>query len=163
LDNSDSFDSERESEVAYNGRHSLAVSPEAPGGRLIFAVVPDAEEAYLRDNVLAVRFWLYSGDDYVGTEDLSVTILGSNEFPYWVEGDDSVQVDDSLPTFSQTRLYFLNVEEDIPPETWIQIEVWLDDLIFDPDYHYVTGVVIENDEDFLRTFYIDDLELVIEE
>ena len=164
LENSFFFDYDpREDEVSYNGRYSLAFTPESGFGNLMFTVKPDSEEEYPRQNVVAVQFWLYSGDDYIATDDLTVTIIGSNEYSYWVEGDDSVEVDDSLPTFPQTRLYFLNIEEDIPPDTWIQVEVSLNELIYEPEYRFVTGIIIENEEDFLRTIYLDDLELVIEE
>ncbi|MFZ0547940.1 MAG: hypothetical protein WAM60_21020 [Candidatus Promineifilaceae bacterium] len=153
----------RDDDFSYNGRYSIGVTPETGNGRLMFTVDPDSEEEYLRQNVLAVQFWLYSGDDYIATDDLSVTIIGSNEYPYFVANDDSVVVDDALPTFPQTRLYYLGILEDIPPDTWVQVEVWLDDLIYDPDYQYVTGVIIENDDNFLQKFYLDDLELVIAE
>lgn len=147
--------------ASYNGRFSLAFTPQAGYGNLMFTVAPGSEEEYLRQDVLAVQFWLYSGDDYVETDDFLVSIVGSNEYSYWVEGDDSVVVNDSRPTFPSTRLYFLNVEEDIPPDTWIQIEVWLNDLIYDPDYQYVTGIIIKNDEDFLRTAYVDEVSLIM--
>jgi hypothetical protein len=151
----------RERLATHNGRFSMSFTPQVGYGNLIFAVRPESEEEYLREDVLAVRFWLYSGDDYVNTDDLLVSIVGSNEYAHWVEEDNSVQVNDSRPTFPSTRLYFLNVEDDIPPDTWIRIEVWLNELIYDPDYQYVTGIIIKNDEDFLRTVYIDEVEMVM--
>ena len=48
----------------------------------------------------------------------------------------------------------------IPPDTWVQVEVWLDELLFDPEYKYVTGIYIKNGEDFRDTIWIDQVELV---
>lgn len=152
-----------DSSFVYEGDYSLAYRAEVEYADLAFTVNEDSDEVYLRDDVLAVRFWLYSGDDYVETDDLAVSVVGSNAFPYWVANDDSVTVQDSNPVFPETRLYYLNVDEDIPPNTWFQVELWLNDLIFDPDYKYVTGIFLKNDEDFLRTISIDDLELLIRE
>jgi hypothetical protein len=150
-----------EDEVSYNGRYSATFLPATGFANFIFSVSPEADRVYLRQDVLAVRFWLYSGDDYIATDDLLVSIVGSNQYSYWVDGDNSVETSDERPTFPSTRLYFLNVDEDIPPDTWIQIEVWLNELIYDPVYEYVTGIIIKNDEDLLRTIYIDDLEMIV--
>lgn len=151
-----------QSTFVYDGTNSISYKPNVEYADLAFTVNEDANDVYLRDEVLAVRFWLYSGDDYVNTDALLVSVVGSNDFPYWVEGDDSVTVQDSGPVFPATRLYFLNVQEDIPPNTWFQVEVWLNDLIYDPQYEYVTGVYIKNDEYFFRTIYIDEVELLVQ-
>jgi len=162
LENSNNFDYDLEADQVVNtGQFSMALTPEMGRGKFRMTVSPDSEEVFRREDVLAFRFWLYSGDDYIGTEELSVTVVGSNEYTYWVEDDDSVQIDDEFPTFPQTRLYYLDINRDIPPETWVQIEVWLDERIYDPDYLYVTGMIIENEEGFLRTFFVDDVEMVI--
>ena len=65
------------------------------------------------------------------------------------------------PTFSETRLYFLGINRDIPPETWVNVEVWLDDLQYDPIYEYVTGFYIKNDEGFGQTFYVDAVRIIM--
>lgn len=155
----------QDSTYPYQGDFSLSFTPQVEYAKLAFTVNEDSDEIYLRDDVLAVSFWLYTGDDYVDTDDLAVAVTGSNEFSYWRPDDNSVMVPDSgsEPIFSETRLYFLNVEEDIPPDTWFQIELWLNDQIYDPEYKYVTGMYIKNDEDFFRTIYIDELEMLIRE
>jgi hypothetical protein len=73
-----------------------------------------------------------------------VTVLGSNSYTYWVEDDISVK---SIyePVFSETRLYYLGVNRTIPPNTWVKVELWLDERIYDPDYRYVTGFYIKNE------------------
>lgn len=148
---------------AFDGANSLSYKPKAEYADLAFTLNKDADEFYLRDEVLAVRFWVYGDGDYIETDDLLVTVVGSNDYPYWVAGDDSVVVQDSGPIFPETRLYFINVEEDIPPDTWFQVELWLNDLIYDPEYEYVTGVYLKSDADVARTLYLDEVELLIRE
>lgn len=147
--------------IPHNGRSLLAFSAQDDVGKARFTVTEENDDIYLRNEVVGIRFWLYSGDDFIGLEDLGITVIGSNEYPHWVADDDSVPVNDDLPAFLATTLLWLNVEEDIPPDTWVQVELWLNDLLFEPEYTYVTGFSIENAETFLRTVYIDQLEMVI--
>jgi hypothetical protein len=143
----------------HNGIYALSMTPTIDEASLFFSVQKDAKEIYLRDQIWGVRFWLYSGNSTIGTDDLGVTVFGSNQYPYWVWNDNSVEnVYD--PKFSFTRLYYLDINRSIPPNTWVQIEVWLDKLQFDPVYKYVTGFVIKNGEGFRDTVYIDQVELV---
>ena len=144
----------------HSGLYALAVSPTLAQGQLAFAVREDAVVQYPRDQVYAVRFWLGSGDGLIETDDLAVSILGSNQYPYWVAGDTSVQNAADLPTFSQTRLYFLGVNTDIPPQTWVPIEIVLDELLYDPDYAYVVGIWLYHD-DLPQPYYIDNLQLLL--
>ncbi|MBE2221673.1 MAG: hypothetical protein IAF02_09045 [Anaerolineae bacterium] len=152
-----------ESAFVYEGSTAISYKPNLEYADLAFTVNEDANDVYLRDKVLAVRFWLYSVGEYVNTDALLVSVVGSNDFPYWVADDNSVVTQDSRPVFPATRLYYLNVEEDIPPDTWFQVELWLNDLIYDPQYEYVTGIYIKNDENFFRTIYIDDVELLVQQ
>lgn len=148
----------KSSSYAYQGHNSISMKPTIDFGQLFFAVRKDAKNHYPRSQFSGVSFWLYSGDDTIGTEDLAVTVLGSNQYPYWVANDRSVE-NVYEPTFSETRLYYLDINHAIPPKTWIQVEVWLDDLIYDPEYQYITGILIKNDQGFRQTYYIDQVEL----
>jgi hypothetical protein len=144
----------------HRGVYNLSATPLVDMGELSFTVRKVAAQSFLRDQVFGVNFWLYSGDDYIQTDDLLISVIGSNRYPYWVANDDSV---DNVyePVFSATRLYFLGINHDIPPETWVQVEIWLDDLQFDPVYKYVTGIVIKNDTGFRHTLVIDEVELIV--
>ncbi len=147
------------------GAVAIEVRPEENYGALFFTVRPDATERYPLDEVLGFSFWLNSGPQVLDTADLAVTVLGSNELPYWEAGDDSVfgelsNVPDA-ETFSETRLYFLDINRSIPPDTWTRVFLWLDELEFEPNYEYVTGFYIKNNEGFLGTFYIDQLSLLV--
>lgn len=162
LDNSQGMEFGPRSAPHYTGRYALSASPQYDYGKLFFAVRPEATESYSRKEVAAVAFWLHSGDDYLPLSALAVTVVGSNSQPYWVEDDKSV-TNTVRPVFSETRLYFLDYNDAIPPRTWTEVTVWLDDLIYDPDYEFVTGVYIKNDEGFLQTFYVDNLRLIMTE
>ena len=135
------------------------MTPTRDYGNLAFTVKFGTKETYLREKTLGVRFWLYSGDATIGTQDLAVSVVGSNKYPYWVWNDSSV-TNDNDPVFSETRLQYLGFNDAIPPDTWVQVEVWLDELLFDPEYKYVTGIYIKNGEDFRDTIWIDQVELV---
>ena len=57
--------------------------------------------------------------------------------------------------------HFLDVRQALLPGYWVEIEVWLDGLEFDPDYQLVTGVYIKNAAGLRQTFYVDQLSLVM--
>lgn len=145
----------------HSGRTAVAMTPTADFSALFFAVRPDTSVDYRREDVLGFKFWLNGGDALIELEDLAVTIVGSNAYSHWVEGDNSVgEATSDAPLFSETRLYFLNLNRSIPANTWVEVEVWLDDLQFDPDYRYVTGFYIKNNAGFYRTVYVDDISLI---
>ena len=148
-------------EQVYSGQYAIEAVPKGDFSTLLFAVRPDAQESYPRNQVLAVSFQLYSGEDFIKTDALAVTILGSNSFPYYVKNDNSV-LNNYDPVFSETRLYYLGINRDIPPDTWVEVTVWLDDLLYDPIYRYVTGFYIKNDADFRQPFRVDDVRLIMQ-
>ena len=145
---------------AYKGVYSLSAQPTTDLRQLIFTVKENAQRPYLRQNIIGITFWLYSGDDYLSKSDLTMTILGSNKYPYWRPDDTSV-TNIYTPIFSETRLEFLGVTNTIPPNTWIYITNWIDDRIFDPKYEYVVGFYLKNEPGFLRTVLIDDVNIML--
>ncbi|MCJ7701418.1 MAG: hypothetical protein MUO62_07540 [Anaerolineales bacterium] len=146
--------------ITHEGRSSIEVTPRQDFSRINFIVSADSTEIYPRERVLGFRFWINPGDSTLLPSDLGVSILGSNADPFFVEGDNSVaNVYD--PVFSETRLYFLGFNHSVPPYTWVEVIVWLDDLINDPIYDYVVGFYLKNDETYLQTFYIDDVRLIL--
>jgi hypothetical protein len=145
---------------AYSGTAALALTPMADFGTLFFTVKPGAGGAYPRRHVERVVFWLYSPDQPLNLDSLAVTIVGSNIYPYWIEGDNSVE-NDSWPIFSETRLEFLGFNYPIPADTWAEVEIWLDDLLYDPMYEWITGFYIKNDEGFYDTVFIDEVQLIM--
>ena len=143
---------------AYAGTNSIAFTPEKDFGNLFLTVKAFSPQQYDRSRVIGFSFWVYCDTDYILTSDLLVTITGSNQAPYWKLGDTSV-TNRYEPIFSATRLYFLGFNHDIPPKTWTQVDVVLDDLIYDPSYQFVTGLMIKNDEGFRNTIYIDQVQV----
>jgi hypothetical protein len=160
LDISWDLDYEIVTDVAHTGTSSIKLTPRKEEAGLYFTVKEDASRAYAKNEVLGVSFWLYSGEGVIETDDLVVTVTGSNQYPYWVSGDDSVPSPDDLPPFSETRLYYLNINRDVPAETWVLVELWLDEREFDPEYEFVTGLYIKNDADLVRPFYVDDVNII---
>jgi hypothetical protein len=152
--------------VVHGGKNSIMVTPTDDFGQFFLAVRKEALKIYPRDRILGISFWLNGGASSIATSDLAVTVLGSNQYPYWVADDTSVKVDTPVtadtPLFAETRLYFLQINHTIPPNTWVEIILWLDDQIYDPDYVNVTGMYIKNDKGFLKPFYIDDVQLLVQ-
>jgi hypothetical protein len=151
--------------ATHGGKQAIAVTPTNDFGRIFLTVRKDARKIYPRDRVLGISFWLSGGENTIGTGDLAVTVTGSNQYAYWVADDTSVKVDTPVtavsPLFPETRLNFLHINRSIPPHSWVEVVVWLDDLVDDPDYTYVTGMYIKNDAGFLDTYYIDDIQIVV--
>lgn len=143
----------------HDGKFALSLTPKKDFQAMYFVIRDDTTEILPQDQVLSLNFWLNSGEDILNVNDLAVTIVGSNEYPYWVEGDNSVYVDGQFP-FSETRLAFLGLNRAIPPNTWVEIEVDINSLIYDPTYQYITGFYIKNDQGFYHTFYVDNIRII---
>jgi hypothetical protein len=144
----------------HQGEAALAVTPKTDFARLFFAVTKDNLNIYDRSRVLGLSIWLNGGDHWIELSDLAVTVVGSNYMTFWNPNDRSVYIDDKFP-FSETRLYFLGFNNAIPPNTWVNVELLLDEREFDPYYNYVTGFYLKNDEGYRHTFYIDDVSLIM--
>jgi hypothetical protein len=152
--------------VVHGGKQAIKVTPTDDFGQFFLTVRKDAREIYPRERILGISFWLNGGENSIATSDLAVTVTGSNQYAYWTPDDTSVKINATVtaesPLFSETRLYFLHINHTIPPNTWVEIIVWLDDLIYDPEYTNITGMYIKNDEGFLRPYYIDDVQLLVQ-
>lgn len=151
-----SFDS---SLFSYQGKKSIKVVPTEDYGSLFFTVSPSASKQFLRNKTPGIGFYLNAGEASIETGQLAVSVLGSNQNPYWVKDDKSVTFSGKATAFSETKLYFLNVNRTIPSNTWIQVFVGLDKLVYDPMYKYIVGMYIKTDKGFRNTFYIADVAL----
>jgi len=159
--NTDNIDYELDSSDYYRSRdRSIKISSQTGSGTVYFVVSPDTQEEYPYHQVIGLEFWINSGNSEIATDEVSVTILGSNDYVYYVDGDDSV-TNEYDPIFSETRLYYLDINRTIPSDTWVKIEVRLDDLIYDPIYENVTGFYIKTSEDVIQEFFIDDIQLIM--
>lgn len=143
-----------------SGATAIAISPQADYGTLFFTVRPDSTAEYKRSDVVGISFWLNSGSDMIATADLTVAVIGSNQLSYWTPDDVSVFPNDA-GSFSETRLYYLEVNRAIPADTWVNVIVWLNKLAYDPAYQYVTGFYIKNDLNFRNTYYVDRVALIM--
>lgn len=136
-----------------SGAVSAAITPTKDYGAFFLALKEGGRTLPITD-VIGVSLWINSGDDVLTPEDLAVTVIGSNDYTYWVKSDTSVELTDPRP-FSESRLVHLGMNHSIPPHTWIEIVVRLDQLIYQPDFNYVTGVYVKNDKQFRQTYYVD--------
>lgn len=152
--------------IAQRGSNALEAQPAKGLGKLFFTVRKDSRDVYDRKRVLGVRFWLSGGSRTIATSDLGIAIVGSNQQPYWVANDTSVKITGPVtpdaPLFSETRLYDLDINRSLPPQSWVEVVVWLDSLMFDPEYTYVTGIYFKNDELFFDAYYLDHMDLLLQ-
>ena len=150
-------------EFVAQGRYALKATKQGGVGILYFTVQRGNRTPFRRDKVLGLHFRLSGGRSTIPNDALLVTVVGSNRQPYWVPNDTSVRLDglvtDNTPLFSETRLYFLGVNHTIPAKAWVDVFVWLDDLIYDPIYTYITGFYLKTD--LLDYFYLDDINLIL--
>ncbi|MFZ5918254.1 MAG: hypothetical protein ACOYZ7_15030 [Chloroflexota bacterium] len=145
----------------HGGSQSIAATPLRGAGAVLIGVADPEGRSYLRDDYAGLRFWLNGGPQGIALDELTVTVLGSNTRPDFSPDDDSVEIDEARgPFFSETRLYYLGFNRAIPPETWAPVEVWLDELPYDPVYTFITAFYIKNDDAYFNTFYLDDIVLV---
>ena len=145
---------------AYSGERCIAITPEGDYRRILLGLRADSQVSYPAELVSGVRLAIGSGENGLDPSDLAVTILGSNAYTHWVDDDSSVTIDQER-FFSESRLYYFGVNQWIPPDTWIEIEIDLGALPYQPEFRYVTALYLKNDAGFYDTFYIDDVRLVI--
>jgi hypothetical protein len=149
-----------DSSHAYTGTVAAAVTPLEDYGALFFALKEGARASFPITNVIGVSLWINSGSGSLTPDDLAVTVIGSNDYTYWVKGDASVQLSDQR-SFSETRLRYLGITRTLAPEKWAEVVVRLDKLLYDPKYTYVTGVYVKNDQGFRQTYYVDRVALLL--
>jgi hypothetical protein len=160
LENSQWMSYTEQSEVVHSGDTALLFQPEEDFSSLYFTVRRAGSERYPYRQVMGVGLWLNPGPNELELDALALTVVGSNEVSYWKPDDNSVQSNND-PVFSETRLYFLGFNRPFPPDEWTYVELWLDDLLFDPMYEYVTGFYIKNDRGFFQPVYLDDVHLIM--
>jgi hypothetical protein len=146
---------------AYSGSVAAAITPWDDYGAFFLTLQEGAESSFLITDVLGVSLWINSGEDILVPNDLAVAVVGSNNYPHWVSDDDSVPLDDRR--FSESRLSYLGINQTLTAERWFEVIVELDKLLYEPDYRYVTGVYVKNDEGVRQTFYVDRVVLLLVE
>lgn len=148
----------RSTEAVHSGNFAISVEPQTGRSKLFIALGQGASETYPRDDVLGVSLWLYSGSRQLLLSDLALTAVGSNTLTYFDPEDDSVT---SQSPYEETYLNYLGFNDAIPAETWVEVTIWLNEMVYDPDYKYLTGLYITNQRGFTRTFAIDDVTLTM--
>jgi hypothetical protein len=143
---------------SYEGTRSIEVTPTLPESKLYIALMPRGQVSFPREQVIGISFWLYSGEEELDLYDLAVTAIGSNEYPYYQVTDRSGE---NQKPYEETFLYWLGFNDNIPPQTWVEVQIWLNEMLYDPEYRYVTGLYLTNRFNFKRTFYIDNVSLIL--
>ena len=112
----------------HSGAASIRTTPTGSWGRLFFTIRPDSLVEYSRDQILGISFWVNSGNNYLNPDELLVTIVGSNQYNYW-SPDDEFAFLNGEGYFPEIPLYDLGINESLPPDTWVQVYLWMDKLL----------------------------------
>lgn len=160
----DQLTNARSGRYSASGATALEVVPLAPFGGVVFTLSESSRNLYPRADIMGVRFAVSGGAAPLAPHNLIVKVLGSNRYPFHVEGDNSVPRPDWLradkPIFDEVGLDTLGMQRTLEPGEWAEVDLWLD--TYDQvTYTYVTGLVIFNDELFMRPFYIDNVRLLV--
>ncbi|MCS6887620.1 hypothetical protein [Chloroflexus sp.] len=148
------------------GRAAIAVTPSESTGTLFFTLTRESGIELRRERVAALRLRLSGGNTPIANDAMTISVVGSNRVPYWEPNDDSVTLEGRVtnstePLFPETRLYFLGLNRAIAPGEWAEIYVWLDDLIYEPEYTYVTGFYLKTSSDLVPQYYVDQVEFLV--
>lgn len=142
-----------------SGAVAMLVTPQEGWGTLRFTLQPQAIVSYQRDKVQGISFWLNSNNSYMSNDALVVTVVGSNQQTYWEANDTSALT--QVGYFPEIPLYDLAVNDAIPPNTWVQVILSMDKLLFGPEYEHVTGIIIKTKSFQNRAFHIDRVALLV--
>ncbi len=151
-------------DTASSGFVSLRAVPEAGFGGTMLTVNDDSRKLYPRSDVLGLRFEVSGGQRPLAPHQLLFKLLGSNRYPYFVEGDNSVAYapgqDTGRMIFEEVGLDRLGLRRELAVGEWAELELWFD--TYDQlDYTYITGLVILNDPSYVQPFYIDNVRLLV--
>jgi hypothetical protein len=141
------------------GAVTMLVTPAEGWGTIRFTLQPDTPVNYPRETVQGVSFWLNSNNSYMSNDALVVTIVGSNENIYWQPNDNSALT--KVGYFPEIPLYDLAINDAIPPNTWVQVILSMDKLLFGPEYAHVTGIIIKSKSFQNRAFHLDRVALLV--
>ena len=143
-----------------SGTRAISFTPQVDYGWLYFTLEPNTPLSLPYDKVVGISMHINGGNYEIGPSDLSISIRGSNAYSYWVSSDNSVQLSDKI-SFSETRLYDLEITRAIPQDTWVEVIIYPAKLIYDPSYQYITGFYLKNDKGMRQTIYIDNVTLLL--
>lgn len=147
-------------DFAFSGNGAIAFTPSKPEGMLYFALQSNTDEVYRREDVIGFSFHLHSGRNGLELDDMAFSAIGSNEVTYFIEGDNSAV---EKTAYQNTYLRWLGFNEAIPRNTWIEVDIILNKMQFDPIYEYVTGFYITNRIFDGSTYYLDDISIIVQE
>ena len=127
-----------------------------------FSLNESGANDFPRSAVFGVSFSVNGGSSWLRGRDVGIAIVGSNENDYWIPGDTSVESPFNLdPVFSETGLHFLGIDGSIPPQNWVPLEIFLDDLMFDPVYENVIAFYFKFAPDLRDPVYIKDIQILL--
>ncbi|MGB1251181.1 MAG: hypothetical protein ACPG8W_11240 [Candidatus Promineifilaceae bacterium] len=160
----------------YSGNASIIFTPTLGARTFMFTVKESADRTYRQDEIFGITFQVSSINNHIGIDDMAMTVIGSNEIPYWKLDDFSVENvgipnenwvgrEDRISNwyatiYPETLFAFLEVDRAIAPKTWTPVNNWLSARLLAPPYEYVTGFYVKTGNLFQGTVQIDDIRII---
>jgi hypothetical protein len=138
---------------SYKGFLSIAIIPTKTFNKIDFIVKESTKELYPSAQILGLRFWIQPEDYDLSPSNLSLNLIGSDNYTYFKDGDGSFSVDTTFDS--------LGYNKPISANTWTEITIWLENLNGEIDYNNLVGFSFINDSGFLQTIYIDQVEFIL--
>lgn len=150
----------QDSAQAHDDKYAMSITFRKDNSYFDFVVRQGAAVRYLRDNTYGIRFWLYSNDRPLAVDSIGVGIFGSQKLPFMLVNDASVNQAEFDPVFNKENKYLVGLSQEVPANTWVQVEIPLDSLKYNTNYQYITGVRFRNNTGFQGKIFIDNFVLL---
>lgn len=150
----------RTTNPVHNGLFSIDITPNKADSQIFLIVRDSTDESYPRAQIHGFRLWLNPGNNPLALSDLAVGILGSNNKYEFPNPKNPAALPQS-PIFTQVYIYAPNADPVFPANTWTEMVIWLDSLGDPPQYDYIMGFTIQRRDTFRKTFFIDDIQLIL--
>ena len=160
----------------YSGNASIIFTPTLGARTFMFTVKESADRAYRHDEIFGITFQVSSINNHIDLNEMAMTVVGSNEVPYWKMVDFSVEnvgipnenwvgKEDRISNwyatiYPETLIAFLEVDRAIAPKIWTPVNNWLPARLLAPEYEYVTGFYLKTGTFFQGTVQIDDIRII---
>jgi hypothetical protein len=132
---------------------SIAIIPTKAFNKIDFKVKESTKELYPRAKIIGLRFWIHPEDYDLSPSNLSLKLIGSNNYTYFKNGDELFSVDTTLDSHGYNQ--------SISANTWTELTIWMENLNDEIDYNNLVGFSFINDSGTLQTIYLDQVELIL--
>ena len=145
----------------YDGVFSIAITPKKTNSQILFLLDKNRSEIYPRSQVHGFRFKLNPGDYSLDLSNLKISILGGDGEYTYIDPEKIETLDIIELVISNSNLFIDPYSLMIPQNNWVDIIIWLDTPMTASEFEYILGLQILIADQFQKTIYLDDIQLII--